>query len=402
MKDKKVMKTSVAALVLFMALNSVQSQGLMGGGYKHRGNHAIELLLATGILAKLFNHRGKLGHAGRQFMSALIGGPRYHHPRFANARFPLDMAIGHPALLQDDILDASALSSMNVPLMDNDLLLNQESSLLAARAPLLMSPSTQFFNDGHLFAEAQLNQQLLAARRARKILEAKKLLAASEAKNILAAQSEAMQMLAAEDAAQATAFLAADQSRQYSSAMPPPKHFVPRQVNQGNMFQGHSAQQQQGMSYMGGQQPSQQMQGSMNSFLGSQPLQMQGSMNSFAGSQPQQMQGSMNSFAGSQPQQMQGSASSFIPSQPQPMQESLNSFMGSQSSQQMQQGSLSSYLASQSPNQMQAAASNYFRSHAVPPPMQSSSARADHVLHLPPGMSDAEANRVIANLHRFI
>lgn len=54
--------------------------GLMGGLGGHRKGHgAVELLLATGILAKLLNHRAKHGAsvAGRQILSALLGGHRY-------------------------------------------------------------------------------------------------------------------------------------------------------------------------------------------------------------------------------------------------------------------------------------------------------------------------------------
>lgn len=110
------------------------------------------------------------------------------------SRFPMDLG-ANPSLMQDDMLEQHA--SMSLPFGD-DLLLNQESALLAAKSPLLMGHGgLPMMSDG-LLAEAQISQQLLAARRARKMLEARKLL---EAKNMLAVQREAAQLMAAQEAA---------------------------------------------------------------------------------------------------------------------------------------------------------------------------------------------------------
>ncbi|XP_035218134.1 uncharacterized protein LOC118191438 [Stegodyphus dumicola] len=243
MKGRSILPL-VAALFLLASLTTVQSQGLMGGfkGHHHnRGTGAVELLLATGILAKLLNHRAKhqASSAGRHLLHALIGGPRYP-PRYGgHPRYPLDLH-AHPALLQDDLIEPHA--SMSFPFSDADLMLNQESSLFSAKSPLFMSPSMPLLTEGQLMAEAQLSQQILAARRARKLLEVKKLLAAQEAKNFLSAQREAAQILAAQEAAQTT-LLTATPSHQILTAAPPPRQMV--QMQQMQQMQQLQQQMQQ-------------------------------------------------------------------------------------------------------------------------------------------------------------
>lgn len=77
---------ALAFILLSSCLTGVSSQGLMGGfkGHHHRGTGAVELLLATGILAKLLNHRHKHGpsYAARHIMHAILG-PRYP-PRYTH------------------------------------------------------------------------------------------------------------------------------------------------------------------------------------------------------------------------------------------------------------------------------------------------------------------------------
>lgn len=115
---------------------------------------------------------------------------------------------------------------MALPLTQDELLLNQETALLTAKSPFLMNHNLPAIGgiggigglggiggDSQLLAEAQITQQLLAARRARKMLEARKILAAQEAKNLLV-QREAAQLLAAQEAAQAASYLTATPSRQ--------------------------------------------------------------------------------------------------------------------------------------------------------------------------------------------
>lgn len=85
MYDRRYLPLATLALILLSAcLTGVSSQGLMGGfkGHHHRGTGAVELLLATGILAKLLNHRAKHGpsYAGRNILHAILG-PRYP-PRY--------------------------------------------------------------------------------------------------------------------------------------------------------------------------------------------------------------------------------------------------------------------------------------------------------------------------------
>ncbi|KFM66942.1 hypothetical protein X975_05508, partial [Stegodyphus mimosarum] len=259
MKGRRILPL-VVALFLLASLSTVQSQGLMGGfkGHHHnRGTGAVELLLATGILAKLLNHRAKhqASSAGRHLLHALIGGPRYP-PRYGgHPRYPLDLH-AHPALLQDDLIEPHA--SMAFPFPDTDLMLNQESALFSAKSPLFLSQSMPMLTEGQLMAEAQLSQQILAARRARKLLEVKKLLAAQEAKNFLSAQREAAQLLAAQEAAQTTALLTATPSHQILTAAPPPRQMVQmqqmqqlqQQMQQHNMHNIPQAQQNNAMGNM--------------------------------------------------------------------------------------------------------------------------------------------------------
>ncbi|GFY67302.1 uncharacterized protein TNIN_365771 [Trichonephila inaurata madagascariensis] len=227
MKTRWTLALATIGVLLSEYLPVVYSQGLMGGLKGHnRGSGAVELLLATGILAKLLNFRNKHGaHMGRHLQHALIG-PRYHGQHH---RYPLELqqVAGHP-LLQDDLLEHHA-SMSSLALSDADLMLNQESALLASKAPLLMSPS-MLTDSSALLAEAQLGQQLLAARKARKILEAKKFLAAQEASSLLAAQSEAAHYLAAHDPFHTHALLA-DQSKQVYTSLPAPKSLPQRRPN---------------------------------------------------------------------------------------------------------------------------------------------------------------------------
>lgn len=148
-------------------------------------------------------------------------------------RNPLE---SHPSLLQDDLLEPHG--AMALPLTQDEMLLNQETALLTAKSPYLMNHNLPgvgglgglggvgglgglggiggiggLGGDSQLLAEAQITQQLLAARRARKMLEARKILAAQEAKNILV-QREAAQLIAAQEAAQAATYLTATPSRQ--------------------------------------------------------------------------------------------------------------------------------------------------------------------------------------------
>ncbi|GFT99963.1 uncharacterized protein NPIL_80021 [Nephila pilipes] len=228
MRTRWTLALAIIGVLLSEYLPGVHSQGLMGGLKGHnRGTGAVELLLATGILAKLLNFRNKHGaHVGRHLLHALIG-PRYHGQHH---RYPLELppVASHP-LLQDDLLEHHA-SMSSLSLSDADLMLNQESALLAAKAPLLMSPS-MLTDSSSLLAEAQLGQQLLAARKARKILEAKKLLAAQEASSLLAAQSEAAHYLATHDTWPHTHTLLADQSKQVYTSLPPPKSLPQRRPN---------------------------------------------------------------------------------------------------------------------------------------------------------------------------
>lgn len=144
----------------------------------------------------------------------------------------------HPSLLQEDLLDTQSMAALSMPMNDADLLMNQESALLGVRSPMLinqanpmlmnqaspmlmnqaqmlMSPSMLTDTSSLLAAEAQLSQQLLAARRARKLMEARKMLAAQEATQFLAAQSEVNNIFAAHDQSLHNhGFLTADQSRQ--------------------------------------------------------------------------------------------------------------------------------------------------------------------------------------------
>ncbi|XP_054724778.1 uncharacterized protein LOC129235111 [Uloborus diversus] len=243
MKDRRVLPL-LTLVMLIASLTTVQSQGLMGGfkGHHHnRGTGAVELLLATGILAKLLNHRAKHGAsaAGRHILHALIGGPRYP-PRHPYGRFPMDIhGGGHPSLLQEDLLEPHASMAMNL-LPDADLMLNQESALFSAKAPMAFMPTMGMLTESQLLAEAQLSQQLIAARRARKLMEARKLLAAQEAKNILVAQREAGQLLAAQEALQTSALLAAHPSRQILTSAPPPPRMI--QHHSQNHHQAHQAQ----------------------------------------------------------------------------------------------------------------------------------------------------------------
>ncbi|GFY66705.1 uncharacterized protein TNIN_346371 [Trichonephila inaurata madagascariensis] len=175
MKTRWTLALATIGVLLSEYLPVVYSQGLMGGLKGHnRGSGAVELLLATGILAKLLNFRNKHG-AKIVFRMHCLGPHIMETPRYP---LELQQVAGHP-LLQDDLLEHHA-SMSSLALSDADLMLNQESALLASKAPLLMSPS-MLTDSSALLAEAQLGQQLLAARKARKILEAKKFLAAQEA-----------------------------------------------------------------------------------------------------------------------------------------------------------------------------------------------------------------------------
>ncbi|GIY58628.1 uncharacterized protein CDAR_226221 [Caerostris darwini] len=275
--------TALLGVILSTSLTGVHSQGIMGGFKGHnRGTGAVELLLATGILAKLLNFRNKHGpNAGRHLLHALIG-PRYP----ANHRYPLEVqpAASHH-LLQDDLLEQQA-SMSSFALNDADLMLNQESALLATRTPFLMSPSMLSDSTSLSIAEAQLSQQLLAARKARKFLEAKKLLeaknllAAQEASTLLAAQSEAAHYLASHDALQTQALLA-DQSRQVYTSLPPPKSIPQRQQNpvQQINFNGNSGLGQSG--FVGSNIPPQ--------YQGNQGQQNSANQNSYHGNSNNQI-----------------------------------------------------------------------------------------------------------------
>lgn len=83
MKSKLILVLTILSCLLPFSTPLMHMGGLggLGGGLKghHRGHGAIELLLATGILAKLLNHRAKHGAsvAGRHILHALLGGHRY-------------------------------------------------------------------------------------------------------------------------------------------------------------------------------------------------------------------------------------------------------------------------------------------------------------------------------------
>ncbi|CAL1278204.1 unnamed protein product, partial [Larinioides sclopetarius] len=221
---------------------------------------------------------------GKHLLHALIG-PRYPASQL---RYPLDIPQvgGHP-LLQDDLLEQHA-SMSSLSLNDADLMLNQESALLASRAPLLMSPS--MLSDSSLLAEAQLGQQILAARKARKILEAKKFLAAQEASSLLAAQSEAAQYFASHDPFHSHGLLA-DQSKQVYTSLPAPKQIPQRTPNLGQAvgFPSNPGHGQNG--FVGSNIPPQ--------YQGMQGQQNSGHQNSYHGNTAHQ-----NSYNGNSGQQL--------------------------------------------------------------------------------------------------
>ncbi|CAL1278203.1 unnamed protein product, partial [Larinioides sclopetarius] len=62
MKNRWTYALAALGVLLSEPFTRVQSQGIMGGFKGHnRGTGAVELLLATGILAKLLNFRNKHG-----------------------------------------------------------------------------------------------------------------------------------------------------------------------------------------------------------------------------------------------------------------------------------------------------------------------------------------------------
>ncbi|KAG8195353.1 hypothetical protein JTE90_001372 [Oedothorax gibbosus] len=300
-------KLNLLIMVIFMSLpfssplihthgGLMSGLGGLGGGLGgHRKGHgAVELLLATGILAKLLNHRAKHGASvvGRQILSSLLGGHRYPAPH--QSRFPLDMQSIHPALLDqsNDLLETHAsMAALSMPMNEADLLMNQESALLGvrspmlmgqesallgARSPMLMSASMMTDTSSLLAAEAHLSQQLMAARRARRLLEARKMLAAQEATKMLAAQqatqlmtaqSEVNNMLAAQEAMQNNGFLTADQSRQIFTALAPPRGMPQRNPGQPLLYANNDIPSSASGNFMGSHTPP-QYQGMNNQNLG--------------------------------------------------------------------------------------------------------------------------------------
>ncbi|KAF8767163.1 hypothetical protein HNY73_020154 [Argiope bruennichi] len=417
MKNRWTYTLAALGVLLLESFTQVQSQGLMGGFKGHnRGTGAVELLLATGILAKLLNFRNKHGaHMGRHLLHALIG-PRYPA---SHLRYPLDMPqVGAHPLLQDDLLEQHA-SMSSLSLNDADLMLNQESALLASRAPLLMSPS--MLSESSLLAEAQLGQQLLAARKARKILEAKKLLAAQEASSLLAAQSEAAHYLANHDGFHTHGFLA-DQSKQVYTALPAPKQIPQRTPNLGqavgfpNLGSSNSGHGQNG--FVGSNVPPQ--------YQGIQGQQNSGHQNSYHGNPGPQINfnqgnpGHQINFNQGNPG-LQGNFQGN--SAPQ------NNYHGNSIPQGNYQGNIGSQdfqPASSDNGMMSSASSSHYHSVPFRQPnnygpqgnfrgnsgqrmsnfmtpeearhLQSTVARADDVLTLPPGFDDEDAAQIIAGL----